>query len=147
VNATLFSDYRLAGYYDEMFDDDAEPRDAYRGLFSGVASLGSDVFTRKTDLAGACYLNEGITFSHHGREHPFPFDLLPRLIRADDACAKLRAQQHLRCLRTLNQCALELRAWVVRCLSHALVRALSSSNQLLNRRTCGRTSASLRKLA
>ena len=84
MNATLFSDYRLAGYYDEMFDDDAEPRDAYRGLFSGVASLGSDVFTRKTDLAGACYLNEGITFSHHGREHPFPFDLLPRLIRADD---------------------------------------------------------------
>ncbi len=82
--SVLFADYPLSGYYDEMFDDDAVPRGPYAGLYGEVAHLESGVFTRKSDLAGACYLNEGITFSHHGKEHPFPFDLLPRLISAEE---------------------------------------------------------------
>jgi uncharacterized circularly permuted ATP-grasp superfamily protein len=80
--SVLFADYALSGYYDEMFDDDAAPRAPYAGLYGEVEHLEAGVFTRKSDLAGACYLNEGITFSHHGQEHPFPFDLLPRLISA-----------------------------------------------------------------
>lgn len=84
MRSGLFSEYRQQGFYDEMFDGEDAPRDAYRGLYRGVADLSADVFSRKTDLAGASYLNEGITFSHHGREHPFPFDLLPRLIPADE---------------------------------------------------------------
>lgn len=82
--SALFSDYALSGFYDEMFAGDAEPRAPYTGLYNEVAALDEAVFTRKSDLAGACYLNEGITFSHHGREHPFPFDLLPRLVSAEE---------------------------------------------------------------
>ena len=80
--SVLFADSALSGYYDEMFDDDAAPRAPYAGLYGEVEHLEAGVFTRKSALAGACYLHEGITFSHHGQEHPFPFDLLPRLIGA-----------------------------------------------------------------
>lgn len=80
----LFSDYAPAGYFDEMFTEPQTPRTHYQELYGEVLQLASEVFTRKSDLAGACYLHEGITFAHHGEEHPFPFDLLPRLISASE---------------------------------------------------------------
>lgn len=80
----LFQGYETRGHFDEMFEGPRRPRPDYGPLFSGLSRLRPETFAAKNALAGACYLTEGITFAHEGRERPFPFDLLPRLIARDD---------------------------------------------------------------
>jgi uncharacterized circularly permuted ATP-grasp superfamily protein len=94
----LFDGYSVDGHFDEMFEAPALPRHHYAPLFDGLARLRPSTFARKAELAGACYLTEGITFAHEGREQPFPFDLLPRLIPPADwevlergLCQRVRA--------------------------------------------------------
>ncbi len=76
----LFREYRVDAAFDEMFAADGEPRAHYVDLFEGLSRFTPEAFADKCTLAGACYLSEGITFAHDGREHTFPFDLLPRLV-------------------------------------------------------------------
>jgi uncharacterized circularly permuted ATP-grasp superfamily protein len=76
----LFHEYRVDAAFDEMFDPEGAPRPHYADLFEGLSRFTPESFADKCSLAGACYLSEGITFSHHGREQTFPFDLLPRLV-------------------------------------------------------------------
>jgi uncharacterized circularly permuted ATP-grasp superfamily protein len=76
----LFREYRVDTAFDEMFAPDGEPRPHYADLYDGLSRFTPDAFADKCTLAGACYLSEGITFAHDGREHTFPFDLLPRLV-------------------------------------------------------------------
>lgn len=79
-----FTGYELADFHDEMFRADGTPRHAYERLHRGLSKLGPSVFSAKSALASRAYLSQGITFDHDGREHPFPFDLVPRLIPADE---------------------------------------------------------------
>ena len=76
----LFSDYQVDTAFDEMFAAEGEPRSHYAELYDGLSRFTPAAFADKCTLAGACYLSEGITFAHDGREHTFPFDLLPRLV-------------------------------------------------------------------
>jgi uncharacterized circularly permuted ATP-grasp superfamily protein len=82
--APPFDRYALEGFHDEMFREGGTPRPAYRELFRGLSRLGPEVFSSKAALASRAYLSQGITFDHDGREHAFPFDLVPRLISAED---------------------------------------------------------------
>jgi len=72
------------GFFDEMFEGADRPRPAYAGLFAGLRRLRPSAFAAKSALADRCYLTQGITFAVGGREQAFPFDLLPRLIPADE---------------------------------------------------------------
>ena len=77
----LLREYRVDAAFDEMFLPDEESRRAhYADLYDGLARLTPESFADKSSFAGACYLSEGITFAHDGREQTFPFDLLPRLV-------------------------------------------------------------------
>jgi uncharacterized circularly permuted ATP-grasp superfamily protein len=67
-----------------MFEGAGRPRPAYTGLFAGLRRLRPSAFAAKSALADRCYLTQGITFAVGGREQAFPFDLLPRLIPADE---------------------------------------------------------------
>jgi uncharacterized circularly permuted ATP-grasp superfamily protein len=80
----LFTDYTTDGFFDEMFEAPDLPREEYRRLFSGLKMLRPATFTARSALVDRAYLTQGITFAHGGREQPFPFDLLPRLIKADE---------------------------------------------------------------
>jgi uncharacterized circularly permuted ATP-grasp superfamily protein len=82
VASELFDGYESQGAYDEMFVAEDAPRRAYEELFRGLGRMSAEVFAEKNALADAFYLTEGITFAHNGREQPFPFDLLPRLVSA-----------------------------------------------------------------
>lgn len=96
---SLFDGYETRGFFDEMFQDPARPREGYADLYAGLSRLHPDSFDRKNALADACYLTEGITFAHEGREQPFPFDLLPRLIsRRDWLHMSAGLQQRVRAL-------------------------------------------------
>jgi len=65
-----------------MFEAPDRPREAYARLYDGLARLRPSAFTARRALVDSAYLSQGITFDHGGREQPFPFDLLPRLIPA-----------------------------------------------------------------
>jgi len=80
----LFTDYTTDGFFDEMFEGPDVPRAAYERLFDGLRALRPATFAARSALVDRAYLTQGITFAHGGREQPFPFDLLPRLIPADE---------------------------------------------------------------
>jgi uncharacterized circularly permuted ATP-grasp superfamily protein len=83
----LFTDYEIDGFFDEMFEGPDRPRAPYEQLYSGLSRLRPSAFAARSALVDRAYLTQGITFDHGGREQPFPFDLLPRLIPADEWAA------------------------------------------------------------
>jgi uncharacterized circularly permuted ATP-grasp superfamily protein len=80
----LFTDYAVDGFFDEMFEAPDRPREEYRRLYSGLSTLRPSAFAARSALVDQAYLSQGITFDHGGREQPFPFDLLPRLIPSSE---------------------------------------------------------------
>ncbi|MEW6581249.1 MAG: circularly permuted type 2 ATP-grasp protein [Actinomycetota bacterium] len=80
----LFAEYRIDGHFDEMFTSAGRPRPAYRDLYAGLAATDAATFASRCRMAERSYMTQGITFSSAGREQPFPFDLIPRLIPRDD---------------------------------------------------------------
>ncbi|MEQ8834588.1 MAG: circularly permuted type 2 ATP-grasp protein [Miltoncostaeaceae bacterium] len=81
---SLFTGYRVDGFFDETFEADGVPRGGYRRLLDGLGRIAPDAFAERSAAVGRAYLSQGITYSHGGTEHAFPFDLLPRLIPADE---------------------------------------------------------------
>ncbi len=85
---SLFNKYQTDGFYDEMFEADGQPRPHYRKLFQRISGMPHEDFLRRRQLADLTLINQGITFavygSDEGVEKPFPFDLIPRIIPADE---------------------------------------------------------------
>jgi uncharacterized circularly permuted ATP-grasp superfamily protein len=80
----LFADYRLDGFWDELFTPAGVPRPHYRQLHQQLAGMGIEEFERYRRLADNAFLKQGITFTVYGDEDAteriFPFDMLPRVI-------------------------------------------------------------------
>ncbi|MBX3276480.1 MAG: circularly permuted type 2 ATP-grasp protein [Acidobacteria bacterium] len=83
-----FANYELDTAYDEMFEVAGEPRPAYQPLFQRLLDLRPDELRERQQTADIAFLNQGITFtvygSGEGTERIFPYDLLPRVITADE---------------------------------------------------------------
>ncbi len=83
-----FSSYRTEGFYDEMFEEDGSPRPHARLLLESVESLPDGVLLRRKVAAERLLLQMGITFNVYadsaGAERIFPFDLLPRIVAAEE---------------------------------------------------------------
>jgi uncharacterized circularly permuted ATP-grasp superfamily protein len=88
MNRSLFEGYEPGEFYDEMFAGPGEVRPHYRALLDLFEQMGDEEFARKRALADATFLNQGITFTvysdNKGTERIFPFDLVPRVIPADE---------------------------------------------------------------
>ena len=73
--------------WDEMFAADAL-RDAYKNFVPNIEDLSIDEMNRRDELAKKLFMSQGITFtvysSGEGIEKIFPFDIIPRIIRADE---------------------------------------------------------------
>lgn len=85
----LFDRYRgLPGTFDEFFDEDAKVRPGVRRVVRALDKIGKREFQRRQQLANSTFLNAGVTFSvysdQRGSERIFPFDLIPRVIDADE---------------------------------------------------------------
>jgi uncharacterized circularly permuted ATP-grasp superfamily protein len=76
----MFTGYETKGWFDEMFDADAEPRPAYAEVARSIGRMPRDTFAARTAEVGRQYASHGITFAHGGREETFPFDLVPRVV-------------------------------------------------------------------
>jgi uncharacterized circularly permuted ATP-grasp superfamily protein len=84
----LFRDYLLDGAFDEMRTPDGGIRPHYQALVDTLANLPHEELLRRKQSADLSFLTQGITFTVYGRdegtERIFPYDLLPRLISADE---------------------------------------------------------------
>ncbi len=87
--APLFADYRrLEGTYDEFFSDAGEARPEVAQVVRALDRIGKREFQKRQQLANSAFLNAGVTFSvysdERGGERVFPFDLIPRVISAEE---------------------------------------------------------------
>src|SRR6476620_9679331 len=84
----MFDQYHINGVFDEMFNDRGSPRQHYSGLNRRLVRLGSWAFERRRRMADVSFRNQGITFTvyadQRGVEKIFPFDLVPRIIPANE---------------------------------------------------------------
>ncbi len=84
----LFDQYDATGFFDEMMNPTGEVRPHYRLLRERFAEMDLADFERKRTMAEKSYLNQGITFTVYsgdeGTERIMPFDLIPRIIPADE---------------------------------------------------------------
>lgn len=84
----LFDQYDAGPFFDEMFSADGGVRPHYARLKRRFSEMEPAEFDRKRALAERAYLNQGVTFTVYsgdeGTERIMPFDLIPRIIPAEE---------------------------------------------------------------
>jgi len=80
----LLDTYPAHGAWDEMFERPGTPRPTYHALFETLQSLSADDFLERCAVRDRALRDQGITFSLSGVERPFPLDLVPRVLSADE---------------------------------------------------------------
>jgi uncharacterized circularly permuted ATP-grasp superfamily protein len=80
--------YDAGGFYDEMFDPHGRVRPEAKLLWDTIESLEDGQLERSQRAAERLLLQLGITFNVYGEaagtERIFPFDLIPRIVRASE---------------------------------------------------------------
>jgi uncharacterized circularly permuted ATP-grasp superfamily protein len=83
-----FASYDPEGFYDEMFEAAGKPRPHVRLLLEIIESLSDGQLLRYKHAAERLLLQMGITFNVYGdsagTERIFPFDLIPRIVPAEE---------------------------------------------------------------
>jgi len=76
--------YDTGGFYDEMFDDQQQPRPGNEAIVKRFRELPIEELKHRQHAAETALLKMGITFSVYGdkegSERIFPFDIVPRII-------------------------------------------------------------------
>jgi uncharacterized circularly permuted ATP-grasp superfamily protein len=84
----FFSDYQVGDFFDEMFAGPGVVRPHYSKLFARFKEMEREEFERKRALAASTFLTQGVTFTVYnddqGTERIFPFDLVPRIVPAEE---------------------------------------------------------------
>ncbi len=88
MSSQLISSYAVEDFHDEMFSADLSPRPGTEQLADRIDRLETGELQRRQDAAERALLQLGITFNvygdNEGSERIFPFDLIPRVIHADE---------------------------------------------------------------
>src|SRR6187551_2792173 len=83
-----FDAYELQDCFDEMFGENGQPRPAARHLARNMESLPSEELCARQRAADRALVQMGITFNVYGEsagvEKTLPFDLVPRIIAANE---------------------------------------------------------------
>ena len=86
----LFDGYGPVTGFDEMMAQDLDGRgfstvrENYATVHESFEKMGADEIRLRADSLTSSYLEQGVTFGVAGEERPFPLDIVPRLIEADD---------------------------------------------------------------
>lgn len=84
----LFKDYQREGFFDEAFTPEGEVRPGYASFFNALAGINLEELKSRQYAAEKTYLARGVTFNvYHageGVERTMPFDLLPRIVPAQE---------------------------------------------------------------
>ena len=76
--------YPIGVAWDEMFDPDHQVRVPYDGLNKTLSTMNAEELRTIADSLASNYLDAGVTFDVGGVERPFPLDLVPRVIAAQE---------------------------------------------------------------
>ena len=104
-----FDQYELdPRFFDEMHGAEGDPRAHYAGLHRRLRELPPDELRKRQDAADAAFRNQGVTFTVYGQdegtEKIFPYDLLPRIITAEQwATIEAGLEQRIRALNLFMQ--------------------------------------------
>ena len=87
-HTNIFETYNInEGTFDEMYHG-KDVRPAYQGIFNFLKSNSPEDLNLKEELSKRLFMSQGITFtvysSGEGVEKIFPFDIIPRIITADE---------------------------------------------------------------
>jgi len=86
--ALTFRGYDTGGMYDELIDENGDPRPGAELLLRKIDSLEEGDLRRRQAAAERLLFRMGITFSVYGdaqgTEKIFPFDIIPRIVSADE---------------------------------------------------------------
>jgi uncharacterized circularly permuted ATP-grasp superfamily protein len=80
----LFGEYAPGVAWDEMFQAPGVPRAAYDAVLDVLEKVGSSELRLRADQLSQVFTDRGVTFAHAGEERPFPLDLVPRVIAAEE---------------------------------------------------------------
>ena len=99
----LLNNYDPENFYDELFAQKGVAREQSRSLIQWMQELGIERLEQQRQTAEAALYNLGITFNvygdSHGVEKIFPFDVIPRIIAADEwAWIERGLQQRIKAL-------------------------------------------------
>jgi uncharacterized circularly permuted ATP-grasp superfamily protein len=75
---------RPASAWDETVDPSGDARESYAALLGAVEHLTADDLATRARILADTYADQGVTFSFSGEERPFPLDLVPRIITAEE---------------------------------------------------------------
>ncbi len=88
TSSKMFQSYEADGLFDEMFMAPGIPRAHYAPIAEKLMKLDLPAFERRRRMADVSFRNQGITFTVYGDtrgvEKIFPFDMVPRIIPADE---------------------------------------------------------------
>ena len=89
INDRLFSSYeRVPHTWDEMYSDDTNVRSQYDIINSYLGNLSPEMLHQKEELSKQLFMSQGVTFTvyndNEGIEKIFPFDVVPRVITAEE---------------------------------------------------------------
>ena len=68
----------------EALASGADVRLPYKDMYPALAGMDDAELRARTDALASSYLAQGVTFDFAGEERPFPLDVVPRVIAADD---------------------------------------------------------------
>jgi uncharacterized circularly permuted ATP-grasp superfamily protein len=88
ARAGLITAYDVGPFFDEMLEADGSPRPHYRPLYERLSALSDEGLEERVRTVNAFFLTQGIGFTVYGDEagtdRIFPFDLIPRIVPADE---------------------------------------------------------------
>ncbi|MDX2243845.1 MAG: circularly permuted type 2 ATP-grasp protein [Leptolyngbyaceae cyanobacterium bins.302] len=83
-----FNDYDPGDFYDELFVTQGQPRPEAIPLINRMTTLGMPEVLRRQQAAQTALFKLGVTFNvysdEQGTERILPFDIIPRIVSADD---------------------------------------------------------------
>jgi uncharacterized circularly permuted ATP-grasp superfamily protein len=80
----LLDDYPAVAAFDEMFSASGCAREPYTALHTALQTLSRPDFDERCTARDRAFRDQGITFQLSGEERPFPLDLVPRILAADE---------------------------------------------------------------
>ncbi|WP_046771095.1 circularly permuted type 2 ATP-grasp protein [Jiangella alkaliphila] len=80
----MLAGYRFGAAWDEVYTPEGAPRPTYGGQHEALTAAGPEVLSSLAAFLGTVFRDQGITFDHEGVERPFPLDIVPRIITADE---------------------------------------------------------------